>query len=210
MVFVMTENRLSKTLVELIKIESFPYHEKDLASYLLNRIQSMGYPCYEDDSKEKTGSNTGNIIVDLTKNNGRKIVFCSHMDTINLVFPPMFQVSDESIKSTGTTAIGIDNKAGISIMLEILEHYKDQQDSLTNVIFVFTTCEEECFYGAKQVESKLLENAFIYVLDSGGGPIGDLINEGAGQTSLYISVFGEASHISGYTGVNAIFLAIKN
>ncbi|MFZ7132373.1 MAG: M20/M25/M40 family metallo-hydrolase [Eubacteriales bacterium] len=202
-------NRLMETVIQLINIKSHPFKEKALASYLLQKIKALGYPCYVDKSKEKTGSDTGNVIVDMKGKSRQKISFCVHMDTVNIDFPPVYHITEDTIQSTGKTAIGIDNKAGIAILLEVLELYKDQKHLLENMNFIFTTCEEECFYGAKNIESHLLENSLIYVLDSGGDPIGSVVNQGAGQTSFYISIYGRQSHVSDYTGINAIYLASK-
>lgn len=197
-------------LIELLKIRSNPHNEREVADYILHKISSMGYDCYEDASKIYTGSNTGNIVVMNNYNsNNKKLTFCAHMDTIEIDFPPRFKMEGDKIVSTGNTAIGIDDKAGIVAMLKVLELFKDKKEILDNVYFLFTTCEEEEFKGAKSVYSCILEDSFIYVLDSGKGPIGRVVNQAGGQASFYIDFYGVEAHASSSNGVNAVYTASK-
>jgi tripeptide aminopeptidase len=202
------EKRLVGYLMDLLRIQSNPCNEREIADYLLLNIRSMGFNCYEDSSKFETGSNSGNIIVENCNNpNSIKLAFCSHMDTINIDQPVKFHIDNRSIFGDTTSAIGIDNKAGAAIMLEVLSILKENDSIARSINFIFTTCEEEGSAGAKAVDSSLIEDSYIYVLDSGSGPIGRVVNRGAGQTSFCIKFYGKESHPSNYSGINAVCLA---
>lgn len=58
------------------------------------------------------------------------------------------------------------------------------------VHFIFTTCEEDGFLGVRYVDKRYFSEAYTFVADSGGLPIGYTVIKGVSQYDFWVSVFG--------------------
>ncbi len=183
---------------KLVSIPSPSGKEDEIRSYLISEFSRLGYKNRQDD--------VGNIMF-FQNEEGKKLVFSSHMDTVALATSPNVLEDDEYIYTDETTALGADDKAGIAAILYFASRYEGD-----NVSFLFFVSEETGLYGSSHMDKKALFGKMlvqgVYVIDS-RGPVGQVINETVGKTRLTISFKGKSAH-AGFKpedGINAICMA---
>ncbi|GAI39530.1 unnamed protein product, partial [marine sediment metagenome] len=77
------QKRLVECFMELVRIDSVSREERDLADFLIEKLEDLGLEVIVDQAGEKIKANTGNIIAKL-KGSIKKttpIMFAAHMDT---------------------------------------------------------------------------------------------------------------------------------
>ena len=115
------KERLLQTFFDLIEINSPSRNERGVADYLKPKLEELGFQVIEDDTGEKIGGNTGNLIATKqgTSDTGLRIFFSAHMDTVEPTECLKPVISDDGvISSDGKTILGADCKAGIAATLE--------------------------------------------------------------------------------------------
>jgi len=75
----MDNKNLVDSFIEIAGIEGLSENEKSVASFIKSVFTSLDLNFFEDGSKEKTGSDTGNIICKF--GNGGDFLLSCHMDT---------------------------------------------------------------------------------------------------------------------------------
>ena len=115
----MLNERLKDNFLSCISIEGLSQKEKNVAAYVESFIRKLNLNYQIDDSAGITGSNTGNIICTVGK--GGHIFLSCHMDTARSTknVKPLFQ--NDRITSDGSTVLGVDNRAGMAVLLTLLE-----------------------------------------------------------------------------------------
>lgn len=202
----MIDKRLIEIFLETAPIEALSGQEKPVADYIISFLSKLGYDVIEDNSKQLTASNTGNIICKL--GDGGTFLLSAHMDTARSTkeVKPVFL--QDRIVSDGTTVLGVDNRAGISILLRLLEKLKNENIPTSSFTVAFLTCEETTLAGSKYLEiDGSIKNAFIF--DS-QYRTGRFINSSYGAAGFKIEILGKAAHsgIAPEKGVNSLAIAI--
>jgi len=204
------EKRLVESFMELVKIDSISREEKNLADFLIEKLEDFGLDVIVDQAGEKVKSNSGNIIARL-KGNIKKatpIMFSAHMDTV----VPGKNINPfcdgKKIVSSGETILGADDKAAIAALLEALHIIKENNISCGDIEIVFTICEEIGLKGAKNLDISSLNAQMGFVLDA-GGQVGKIITTAPSQNSLEIIIYGKSAHAGANPeeGINAIQVA---
>jgi len=204
------EKRLIESFMELVKIDSISRKERNLADFLIEKLEDLGLDVIVDQAGEKIKSNSGNIIARL-KGNIKKatpIMFSAHMDTV----VPGKNISPlcdgERIVSIGKTILGADNKAAIAALLETLHILKENNIPCGDIEIVFSICEEIGLQGAKNLNISELKSQIGFVLDA-GGRVGKIITTAPSQNSLKIIIHGKSAHAGANPeeGINAIQVA---
>jgi len=189
------EKRLIKSFMELVKIDSISREERNLADFLLEKLEGFGLEVIVDQAGEKVKSNSGNIIARL-KGNIKKatpIMFSAHMDTV-VPGKNIKPICDgEKIVSSGETILGADDKAAIAALLEALHIIKENNIPYGDIEIVFSICEEIGLKGAKNLDISSLNAQMGFVLDA-GGQVGKIITTAPSQNSLEITIFGKSAH----------------
>jgi len=204
------EKRLIESFVELVKIDSVSGEERNLADFLIEKLEGFGLDVIIDQAGEKVKSNSGNIIARL-KGNIKKvtpIMFSAHMDTV-VPGKNIKPIRDgEKIVSSGETILGADDKAAIAALLEALHIIKEKNISHGDIEIVFSICEEIGLHGAKNLDISSLNARMAFVLDA-GGQVGRIITTAPSQNSLGIIIYGKAAHAGANPeeGINAIQVA---
>jgi tripeptide aminopeptidase len=204
------EKRLVESFMELVKIDSVSREERNLADFLIEKLEGFGLDVIVDQAGEKVKSNSGNIIARL-KGNIKKatpIMFSTHMDTV-VPGKNIKPICDgEKIVSNGKTILGADDKAAIAALLESLHIIKEKNILHGDIEIVFSICEEIGLYGAKNLDISKLKSQIGFVLDA-GGRVGKIITTAPSQNSLEITIYGKAAHAgsSPEEGINAIQVA---
>lgn len=204
------EKRLVESFMELVRIDSISREERDLADFLIEKLEDLGLEVIVDQAGEKAKSNCGNIIARFKGNikEVTPIMFSAHMDTVvpGKNIDPVCE--GDKILSSGKTILGADDKAAIAALLEALHIIKEKNILHGDIEILFTICEEIGLKGAKNLDISSLNARMAFVLDS-GGPVGEIISAAPSQNSLKIIIHGKSAHAGSNPeeGINAIQVA---
>lgn len=200
-------HHLIELFIQLAKIDALSGNEKPLADFIKNFLTDLGYQIEEDNAKIKTGSNTGNIICKV--GNGGNFVLLSHMDTARTTINLKPKIQENKIVSSGDTVLGVDNRAGVSVLLFTLERIAKEKTAVKDFTVAFTTCEETTLFGSKNLGvNGEIKKGFVF--DSGYRP-GNFIYSACGAMGFKVKIIGKASHsgIAPEKGINAMQIAAK-
>ncbi|MBK8945176.1 MAG: M20/M25/M40 family metallo-hydrolase [Ignavibacteriae bacterium] len=201
----MNSFRLIELFLKLASIDGVSGNEKGVANYIKNFLINLGYFVEEDSASEFTNSNTNNLICKI--GDGGNFIMLSHMDTARPTENLKPIILEDKIVSSGDTVLGVDNRAGIAILLFALEKISKENIPVKDFTIAFTTCEETTLFGSKYLGiNGKINHAFIF--DSGYRP-GNFIFSSCGDLGFKIKIFGKASHsgIAPEKGINALQVA---
>ena len=204
------EKRLIESFMELVRIDSISREERNLADFLIEKLEDLGLEVIVDQAGEKVESNSGNIIARLRGNikKATPIMFSAHMDTV-VPGKNIKPVCDgEKIISDGKTILGADDKAAIAALFEVMHIIKENNIPYGDIEIVFSICEEIGLKGAKNLDISSLNAQMGFVLDA-GGQVGKIITTAPSQNSLEITIYGKSAHAGSNPeeGINAIQIA---
>src|SRR5690606_21458164 len=137
----------------------------------------IGLTVTEDDAMTSTGGDAGNLIALLAGGLPERIVLAAHMDTVPLVpgVPLAPEVEGSVVRAGGKQVLGADDKAGVSVVLDLLERAAaTPYAQRPTLIAVITVCEELGLLGAKHLDVASLRADYAYSFD-GEVPVGELI-----------------------------------
>ncbi|HSW56433.1 MAG TPA: M20/M25/M40 family metallo-hydrolase [Ignavibacteriaceae bacterium] len=203
----MNTNHLIDLFLETAKIDALSGNEKSLADYIKSFLQKYNYVITEDNSNQFSNSNSGNLICRI--GDGGDFVMTAHMDTARPTLNIKPKILEDKIVSSGDTVLGVDNRAGVSVLLFILEKIEKEKIPVKDFTVAFTTCEETTLYGSKYLGlNGRIKYGFVF--DSGYRP-GNFIHSACGALGFKIKVIGRASHsgISPEKGVNSLLIASR-
>jgi tripeptide aminopeptidase len=162
---------IPQTFSEIVALDSPSGHEEKVAQYIGTRLTRMGVSIRKDIK--------GNII-GFIQGKGEPLLLCAHMDRV----PPgkgNHPIIEKSIAvSDGSTNLGADDAAGITVILESLEKILSKKLPHPPLVVVFTVEEEIGLLGARAVDLSsfsvhrgiVIDNAFeTGVVVSGGAAI---------------------------------------
>ncbi|HET8986719.1 MAG TPA: M20/M25/M40 family metallo-hydrolase, partial [Trueperaceae bacterium] len=204
---------LRDLLAELCLVPSPSRSERAIADLLRRRFQALGASVSEDDATVRTGGTAGNLIAVLPGGLPRRIALAAHMDTVPLVEgEPLDVVADGTkLRSTGTQILGADDKAGVAIVLELVERLsRTPHAERPTVIAVITVCEEIGLVGAHHLDVAALAADFGFSFD-GEVPVGELITRAVFKEAVTMRVAGRRSHaaLEPELGIHAIRAAAE-
>ena len=101
------EKRLTDTFLELVKIDSESFNEKNIQEVLASKLKALGCTVYVDNAGKKYNTNAkGNVIGFLPGTvKSKPIVLSSHMDTVTPGKSVKPVVKKDRITSDGTTIL---------------------------------------------------------------------------------------------------------
>jgi tripeptide aminopeptidase len=172
------------TLVDLIQIPSTSGHEEQIRAYLSRYLEGLRLATQVD--------SVGNLIVTLP-GEGKPLLLNAHMDRVppGLGHHPVLR--DGVLYSDGTTNLGADDAAGVTIILEVVRRLVEQQKPHPPLVLVFTVQEETGLCGASgfdcaawQVEDGIVfDNAF---------EAGVVVSRGAAYEAFDVHISGRTGH----------------
>lgn len=207
-------NRVIQHFLELVQIDSETKHERQIADVLTQKFTELGLEVVEDSSQAETGHGAGNLIATLKASEGISadpFLFSCHMDTVTPgkgVKPILGE--DGWIRSDGTTVLGADDKAGVAVLLELIETLQEQQIPHGTIQFVISVGEESSLRGARALDAKHIHAKFGFAIDT-GGEVGTICVGAPTQASVKIEIFGKSAHagVNPEDGISAIQVAGK-
>lgn len=210
----MNNERLHRTFLEMIRIESPSYHEAPMAAYCSRRLEQMGFDVRIDDTMSHTGSDTGNLIAHLPGTTPGHIAFSAHMDTVvpctsimaERVSIMLDEGETEVYRSQGETILSADDKAGIAAILEGIDAILEEGDPRPDLTVLLTIGEEQSLVGASALANDTLEGDVpCFVLDADGRP-GSIIVGAPFHFTMEAIFHGRAAHagVEPEAGISAI------
>lgn len=160
--------RMTDTVLDLLRLDSHSKAEKSVAEYLVRCLQAIGADVHVDDAGQTVQADTGNVVARVapTSQSAPPLLLSAHMDVV----PPGLGVKPvreaDRIRSDGTTTLGGDDKSGLAIILEVLRSLKDRNIAHGALEITFTICEEIGLLGAKHLDYAALRSKEAIVLDS--------------------------------------------
>lgn len=204
-------DRLADTFRQLVQMDSPSREEGAVADWIKRTLKKeVGADVIEDQSRNQTGSESGNIIVRIPGTEKvTPLFFNAHLDTVEPGRGIKVIFKDGVFQSDGTTVLGGDDKAAVAILIEVARLLKEHKVSHGPIEFLFTVCEEIGLLGAKSLDPALLEAKAGYALDSSDPEI--LINQAPCAVRFKIRVVGRAAHagLNPELGINAIQVAAR-
>ena len=203
----MNTNYLIELFLEVAKIDALSGNEKPLADFIKSFLSKFNYNITEDNSNVFSKSNTGNLICKV--GNGGDFVLTAHMDTARSTADVVPKILNDKIVSSGNTVLGVDNRAGVTALLFMLDKIARERIPVNDFTVAFTTCEESTLFGSKYLG--LNGNIkYGFVFDSGYRP-GNFISSACGALGFNIKVKGKASHsgLAPEKGINSLLIASK-
>lgn len=195
------EDFLVRTFLKLAGMESPSYGEKRVIDFVIRRLKA-----------EKLGVTfqrlgpTGNIIARLRGNRkGPALFFNAHTDTVKPCRHVRPVLKNGIIRSDGTTILGADDKAAISIFLAGIRHINRCRLKHPELYFILTCAEEQGLVGAKNLDFSRIRAREGFCFDADGPP-GHVILAAATHYQYRILVRGKAAHagIQPEKGKNAV------
>lgn len=203
------EKRLIQTFLELVQIDSESFHEKNIQEFLVARLKKLGCRVTVDKAGKKYDTNAqGNILAFLPGTvKSRSVVLSAHMDTVVPGRSVKPVVKKDRISSDGSTILGADDKAGIAIILEVLQVLQEQKLPHPPVEALFTLTEENGMQGAKNLDYKKIKGREGLILDN--EEVSELLVQGPAVNTIEVWVKGLASHagVCPEKGISALEVA---
>jgi len=195
-------DRLVKTFLELVAIESPSGDEDAIAVELERRLNALGVEASQDAHGNVLGRRGGT---------GAAVLLSAHMDTVEpgRGIVPIFDGAD-IIRSDGTTILGADNKAGCAVILEVIESVLDDNAETRPIEVAISRGEEIGLVGATHMDYSRITATVAVVIDSGGPP--SSIQGAAPYSYGYtVEVHGRSAHagLEPEKGVPAITIAAE-
>lgn len=194
------QDRLVNNFCELSRIDSPSGEESKISEYLSGRLVDLGLFVKFD--------SYGNVIA----NDGLAdpIMLSAHMDTVEPGRGIRPSVDGNRIVSDGTTILGGDCKAGISVILEALESTREDHVRRLPLEVVFTREEETGLVGARNLDFNMIESREAIVFD-GEGPVSRITSSSPTYIGFEIEVTGQSAHagMEPEKGLSAIRIAAE-
>ncbi|MDY8021515.1 tripeptidase T [Paenibacillus polymyxa] len=208
------KDRIVQEFMELVQVDSETKHEQEISRVLKEKFNALGLEVMEDDSRERTGHGSGNLIVTWKAEGveqAPKLFFTCHMDTVtpgNGIKPQLGE--DGWIRSDGSTILGSDDKAGIAALFEAIRVVREQNIPHGQIQFVITAGEEFGLMGARAMKPEVLDSDFGYALDS-NGEVGSICIAAPTQARIEMKITGKSAHagVNPEDGISAIQVASK-
>ncbi len=194
-------DRLLATFLELVSIDSPSGQEDNIGLHLAVELKSMGLTAKRDAIR--------NVVAKLD-GEGEPVLLSAHMDTVAMARGVTPMVEDGVVRTDGHTALGADDKAGVAIILEVLQTLIENEWPHPPLEVIITVGEEDGLKGAHALNLSRLQAKEALVLDS-GGPIGSIVVAAPSQNKIFATVHGKAAHAGAEPeeGINAIRVAAE-
>lgn len=191
--------RLTETLIELIKIDSPSGEEDAIDRDVSARLSALGLAVEHD---------AYNNIVARIEGAGQPLLLSAHLDTVEPGRGIQPVLDGDTLRSDGATILGGDCKAGLAIVLEALACAADSGGAHRAVEVAFTRHEEGGLVGAHHLDFGLLTAKTGIVFD-GEGPPSRVTVSAPSQNVVTAEITGRAAHagLEPEKGLSALLVA---
>jgi tripeptide aminopeptidase len=204
-------NRLLDTFLDLARIDGVSGHERGVAAALQARLTALGVSNRLDQAGGNFGGDSGNVLARLPGTVAAPaVLLCAHMDTVMSTRGLSIVLDAGRVSTDRTTILGADDRAGIAIILEILQVLIERRLDHGPIDVLFSVAEESGMHGTKAVDVSAIDAAMGFVFDSSAA-CGQFVVEAPAATAFRILVRGRAAHaaVSPEKGIHAIQIASR-
>lgn len=178
------QERIQSTFCDIVALDATSRNEQAVGTFVTDRLQRLGLQVKRD--------SIGNVI-GFFSGHGETILLNAHMDRV----PPgkgHTPIIHNGIASTdGTTNLGADDAAGITILLEAMRTIIEKELPHPPIVLAFTVQEEIGLFGAKAldvseynvIKGLVYDNAF---------EAGVVVSRGAAYVAFGVDVQGKGGH----------------
>lgn len=191
-----SDQRLLDRFVRLCEIPSPTGSERAAADAVLEELRAAGVGVAEDASAEVARAGAGNLIARVPAAGGAEapyVAFFAHLDTVPHADPIRVELHDGVYRSAGETILGADNKAAVTVLVELALRAVARDGSAIGLELVFTVAEEDGLRGARELDVGALRAPFGYVLDH-ASPIGEVITAAPTYNRIVADFEGVEAH----------------
>ncbi len=182
--------RVTRTLIELAGLPSVSGHEDEARAYVRARLERLGLSPLTDTA--------GNLIarissVPMERDQEPPLLLNAHLDRVppGLAHAPV--IADGVMRSDGTTNLGADDSAGVTIILEALEALKARGLAHPPLLALFTTGEEVGLTGAKAFDPAPWGAVDGLIFDN-AGEAGVAVTCAATYIAFDVAIHGSGGH----------------
>ena len=140
---------------------------------VIGELRGLGLEVEEDRSAGPARAGAGNVVARLAGRSDGFVMLSAHLDTVPHEEAIEVELTDGVYRSRGPTILGADNKAAVTVLLELAATYASSPPPL-GIELVFTVAEEQGLRGAKALDVSSLRAPFGFVFDH-ASPTGELI-----------------------------------
>lgn len=195
------QERLVKTLIDLIKIDSPSGEEDAMDREVSSRLEALGLEVSHD--------SYNNVIANLA-GQGPPVMLSAHLDTVEPGRGIKPMIDGGVLRSDGNTILGGDCKAGVAIVLEGLAAAAEAGGNNPAVEVVFTRHEEGGLVGAHHLDFSMVSAKEGIVFD-GEGPPNRICISAPSQNVVTAKITGRAAHagLEPEKGISALLIAAE-
>lgn len=202
---------LLQLFLDAVRVDAQSLRERPMADFVRRTLAGFPVEIREDETAPLFGGECGNLLcIPRGFDPSRPaIALLAHMDTPRTTVGVQPIVTDDRIRTDGSMALGVDNRAGTSALLAVLRN-RSAAGPPGNFLVVFTVGEELGLYGSKYVDLSPYNVRMCFVFDCSKRP-GTFIQAAVG-CSMYTAAFtGISAHaaVAPEKGVNAIQIACR-
>jgi tripeptide aminopeptidase len=196
---------MQERFVRLCEIPSITGDERAVADAVAAELSALGFEVTEDEAAETARAGAGNLLCRIPGAGEGWVMFCAHLDTVPHVEPIEVVFESGVFRSAGETILGADNKAAVSVLMEIAARAAEGPQPAIGIELLFTVAEEQGLRGAHALEVTELRSQFGFVLDH-ATPIGEIIIAAPTYKRLVADFRGAEAHagLAPETGHSAI------
>jgi tripeptide aminopeptidase len=191
--------RLIKTLMDLIRIDSPTGEEDAIDQEVSTRLKALGFQVSHD--------SFNNVIAKL-EGAGEPVMLSAHLDTVEPGRGIKPVLDGDVLRSDGTTILGGDCKAGVTIVLEALTSVVESGAGHLPIEVVFSRAEEGGLVGVHHLDFSQVSARRGVVFD-GEGQINRITVAAPSQNIVQARIQGKAAHagLEPENGVSAVLIA---
>src|SRR3954447_21920297 len=178
--------------VRLCEIPSPSGEERAVADAVLAELRGLGVEAVEDSAGGPARAGAGNLLARIRGERDAWVMFACHLDTVPHDAPIEAVLDQGAYRSRGETILGADNKAAVTVLVELAARYADGMPPV-GLELVFTVAEEDGLRGAKEIDLSSLHSPFGFVLDH-ASPIGEVVTAAPTYKRLAAEFEGTEAH----------------
>lgn len=195
------QERLVKTFLDLVQIDSPSGHEDAIAKEVIQRLKALGAKARRD--------KVGNVIA-CFEGKGEPLMVNAHLDTVEPGRGIRPLIKGDVITSDGTTILGADCKVGVSALLEALTSIKEDKKFHVPIDVLLTVEEESSLRGSRELDVHDIRARRGFTFDAGGGA-NQICLSSPYYHSVDVHITGRAAHAGEEPekGISAIAIAAQ-
>ncbi len=193
------QDRLIKTLIDLIRIDSPSGEEDAMDREVSSRLEALGLKVSHDSYQ--------NVIAKLD-GNGPPVILSAHLDTVEPGRGIKPILEGDVLRSDGSTILGGDCKAGVAIVLEGIASALESGGGNRAIEVIFSRHEEGGLVGAHNLDFSMISGKEGIVFDAEGAPNRVTVSAPS-QNVVTAHITGRAAHagVEPEKGVSALLIA---